>query len=220
VIQKEDLLATTEIVSPAAGGLGLGLGLGVALASAPGPVQAVLLAEAIRGGIPRGLRALAGVHVTFGLLLVCLALGLSVAAPSGPGLRILKGVGGAFLLWLAVEGFRSGHEVAPASTERRPLPPAVRGALAILFNPGGWLFLGAVASPLFAAAARAGGTRSALLVALGLVTGAAVGDCGVVLLGAVGVRRAGERVGRWVGRVLAALLAGLGVWLVVQGVVS
>ena len=35
-----------------------GLGLGIALAGAPGPVQAILLTEALRGGVSRGLRAM------------------------------------------------------------------------------------------------------------------------------------------------------------------
>ena len=44
---------TAEVVSPVA----VGLGLGVALASAPGPVQAVLLAEAL-GRMPEESREL------------------------------------------------------------------------------------------------------------------------------------------------------------------
>jgi threonine/homoserine/homoserine lactone efflux protein len=197
-----------------------GLGLGIALASAPGPVQAVLVAEVAQGGIARGLRALAGTKLAFGLLLVCLALGLSVTPPSGAVLRILKVVGGAFLLWLAVEGFRPARPVSGAAAGRRSLAPAARGTLAVLLNPGAWLFLGAVASPLLATATRRGGTGSALLVAVALVAGTAIGDGAVVLLGGIGVRRAGERVVRWVRFVPATLLAGLGAWLVVTGVVS
>jgi threonine/homoserine/homoserine lactone efflux protein len=102
---------TAEAVSPAMAGLGVG----IALTSAPGPVQAVLLAEAVRGGVSRGLRALAGSSLTFGALLVALALGLSVATPRGPALRVLEVAGGALLLWLAVEGLRSGHDVDRAS---------------------------------------------------------------------------------------------------------
>jgi threonine/homoserine/homoserine lactone efflux protein len=158
------------------------------------------------------------VHLTFGFLLVCWALGLSLAAPSGLVLRILKVAGGALLLWLAVESLRSRHAADAASADGRALPPAARGALAIVLNPGAWLFLGAVASPLFATATQRGGTKTALLVALALVAGAALGDCAVVL-GGVGVRRAGQRVERWVRRALAVVLAGLGVWLLVQGVV-
>jgi threonine/homoserine/homoserine lactone efflux protein len=204
---------------PATGDVLAGLSLGLALAGAPGPVQAVLLSEAVRGGIPRGLRALAGASATFGLLLASLAFGLSLAAPSGAALRILLVVGGAFLLWLAIEGFRSGDEVGRPPPQRRALPPAARGSFAVLLNPGAWLFLGAVASPLLAAASRAGGTGNALLVAAALVVGLGIGDVAVVLLGGLGVRRAGEGLAQWVRRALAIVLAGLGVWLVVIGLI-
>lgn len=196
-----------------------GLGLGIALAGAPGPVQAVLLAEAVRGGMARGFRAMAGASLTFGFLLVALALGLSVAPPGGAALRVLRVAGGVLLLWLAVDSFRSGGGAERPSPDRRALPPAARGALAVLLNPGGWLFLGAVASPLFASATRLGGTGTALVVAAALVTGLAIGDGAVVLFGGIGVRRAGERVERWVRRALAIVLAGLGVWLLVGGLI-
>jgi threonine/homoserine/homoserine lactone efflux protein len=191
-------------------------GIGIALASAPGPVQAVLLAESVRGGMTRGLRALAGSSGTFGSVLVVLALGLSVARPSGTVLRVLKVVGGLLLLWLAVDGLRSRYEAEV--TEPRDLHPTARGALAILLNPGAWLFLGAVASPLLLSATRDGGRGAALLAALALLIGTALGDVGVVILGGVGLRRAGERAILWTQRALAGLLAALGVWLVVQGI--
>jgi len=208
---------TVDVLPRAAAGLGVGL----ALASAPGPVQAVLMAESVRGGVARGFKAMAGASFTFGLLLVGLALGLSVAPPSGLALRILKMAGGALLVWLAVDGFRSGHQVvAAAPTGRRSLPPAARGALAILLNPGGWVFLGTVASSLFAAATRLGGTGAAVVVAVALMIGLAIGDGTVVLLGGIGVRRAGERVRLVVRRLLATLLAGLGLWLFLSGLLS
>jgi threonine/homoserine/homoserine lactone efflux protein len=195
-----------------------GLGLGLALASAPGPVQAVLMAEAVRGGVARGFRAMAGANLTFGLLLVALALGLSVAPPSGPALRILKVAGGGLLVWLAIDGFRSRHEVPSATAEHRSLPPAVRGALAVLLNPGAWVFLGTAASSLLSGATDRGGSASAVLVAVALIVGLAIGDGAVVLLGGVGVRRAGSHVRSWVWGVLAGLLAGLGIWLVISGI--
>ena len=196
----------------------VGLGLGVALAAAPGPVQAVLLTEAVRGGVARGFRALAGVHVTFGLLLVSLALGLSVATPGGLALRIVKVAGGALLLWLAVDGVRS-EVPGEAVGGWRTLHPAVRGGLSIILNPGGWLFLGAVASPLLVTATQRGGTENALLTALAIVGGAALGDAGLVLVGGLGLRRAGGGVVRGIRFLLAAVLAGLGVWLLLSGVI-
>jgi len=198
-----------------------GLGVGLALASAPGPVQAILMTESVRGGPFRGFRAMAGASLTFASLLVALALGLSVAPPSGVALRILKVAGGGLLVWLALDAVRSGHAAdAPADPTRRSLPPSVRGALAVILNPGGWVFLGTVASSLLSAATRRGGTGGAIVVALALVIGLAVGDGTVVLLGGYGVRRAGDRVVRLVQRALATLLAGIGVWLAVSGLVS
>ncbi|HJP66069.1 MAG TPA: LysE family transporter [Actinomycetota bacterium] len=207
-----------ESLSPAAAGFGLG----IALASAPGPVQAVLMGEAIRGGVARGFRAMAGAAVTFASLLVLLALGLSVATPSGAMLRGLKIAGGLLLLWLAVDGFRTAGRVGTDAepSRRRELPPAVRGVLAILLNPGAWLFLAAVASPLFAEATASAGRAGALLAAAALVVGLAMGDGTVVLIGGLGVRRAGEGAERWVARGLAVVLAGLGGWLLIGGVGS
>ena len=54
-------------------------------------------------------------------------------------------------------------------------------------------------------------------MALALVVGLAMGDAAVVLVGGIGVRRAGVRVERWVRRALAAVLAALGVWLLAAG---
>jgi threonine/homoserine/homoserine lactone efflux protein len=210
------VMTMAETVPPAVAGLGLG----IALASAPGPVQAVLLAESIRGGVARGFRAMAGASITFGLLLVALALGLSVAAPSGVVLRVLEVAGGALLVVLAVDGFRARPRLDPANGERRSLPPVARGSLAVLLNPGAWLFLGTAASSLFAAATQEGGTEAAVLAALALMAGLAAGDGAVVLLGGLGIRRAGERVALWVRRGLAVVLAALGVGLIVRGVVS
>ena len=107
-----------------------GLGLGVALAGAPGPVQAMLLAESLRGGTGRGLRALAGANLSFGILLIALALGLSVSVPAEPALRVLKIVGGVFLVWLGYDGFRAREDTSGRGDRRRRLPLAARGALA------------------------------------------------------------------------------------------
>jgi threonine/homoserine/homoserine lactone efflux protein len=90
----------------------------------------------------------------------------------------------------------------------------------VLINPGAWLFLGTAATSLFAAATQSGGRGAALLAAAALVLGLAIGDGAVVLLGGVGLRRASERVAVWTRRVLALVLAGLGVWLLIQGVTS
>jgi threonine/homoserine/homoserine lactone efflux protein len=206
---------TAEGVSPVLAGFGIGL----ALAGAPGPVQAVLLAEAHRGGMARGFRAMAGANLTFGLLLLGTALGFSVTPPSSLVARILRVAGGSFLLWLAAEGFGSQDPTDASSPARRASPPLLRGALAVLLNPGAWLFLGTVGTSLLSTAARHGREGSPLLAALALLTGVAIGDGALVVFGGLGLRRADARVGAWVRRALAALLALLGLWLLVGGLI-
>jgi threonine/homoserine/homoserine lactone efflux protein len=194
-------------------------GIGVALAAAPGPVQAVVLSESVWGGVGRGLQAVAGVHLTFAALLAVLALGLSVASPHGVALRALQVAGGVLLLWLAWDAFRATPATEDDRHGRRRLPPAVRGMLAILLNPGGWLFLGAVASPLLATASQRSGTETALLAALALVLGAALGDVALAFAGGLGLRRAGAGLGRAVRLSLGLVLAVLGMWLLIRGAV-
>jgi threonine/homoserine/homoserine lactone efflux protein len=197
-----------------------GLGLGIALAGAPGPVQAILLAEALRGGTARGLRALLGANLTFGVLLIALALGLSVAVPNDQVLRILKVLGGALLVLLGVDGFRARDDARQTIGTRAELPPAARGALAVALNPGAWLFLATAASSLVAAASQVGGRPAALSAALALLAGVAAGDTTVVLAGGFGLRRAGAGVAQWLRRALALSLAGLGTWLLVSALLT
>jgi threonine/homoserine/homoserine lactone efflux protein len=194
-----------------------GLGMGIALAGAPGPVQAILLGESLRGGPARGLRAMAGANLTFGVLLISLALGLSFAAPGELALRVLKVVGGLFLVWLGIDGVRGANGSAHTDAPRAGLPPTLRGALAVLLNPGAWLFLATAASSLVAAATQVGGRAAALSAALALLLGVGAGDLTVVLAGGLGLRRAGSGIGRLVRRTLAIILAGLGLLLVLNG---
>jgi threonine/homoserine/homoserine lactone efflux protein len=215
---------TNEVVAGASFSSALaGLGVGAGLGSTPGPVQAVLVAESVHGGVARGFRALAGANTVFGSLLVCLTLGLSLAVPHGATLAALQVVGGAFLLWLSIDAFQRLRQVTGAGVTadgRSSLPPYVRGALAVLLNPGGWLFLAAVASPLLASADQHDGTGSALVVAIAMMAGIAAGDAAMVLVGGVGIRRAGVRAGQWARGALGALVAGLGGWLLLTGVIS
>jgi threonine/homoserine/homoserine lactone efflux protein len=191
------------------------LGIGLALAGAPGPVQAVVLSEAVRGGARRGLLAVAGASLAFGLLLIPTALGLSILTPGGTWLQVLQLVGGAFLILLAADALRTPASEGEAAPGRVGLPVPIRGSLAVLLNPGAWIFLGAVAAPLYATAAQQGGTASAVLVGLAIMLGAASGDAVLALVGAFGLRRAGPRVVHRIRQLLALVLGGLGVWLVV-----
>jgi threonine/homoserine/homoserine lactone efflux protein len=203
-----------DAVGPVAGALGIGL----ALAGAPGPVQAILLTESVRGGFGRGLRAMLGAAATWATLLIVTALGVSLFAPEGLTFRLLQLAGGILLIFLAVDGFRA----APTTTTeaRGGLPPMLRGSLAVALNPGAYLFLAAVAAPLFNGAADSGGTVLALTAAIALIIGTAAGDLAVVVLGAFGMRRVGDDRALLVRRALAVLLGLLGVWLIVSALLG
>lgn len=192
-------------------------GLGIALGTSPGPVQLLLFSEASRGGIGRGLRAMAGANSTFGAMLLLLAAGLSSLEP-GPGfLRVVKVVGGAFLVFLAVDSLRENRRPRVTEGPSPGLHPATRGMVAVLLNPGVYVFLATTGTAVIASAADEGGRALALATALSLLAGVSLMDSGMVLLGA-GAHRVSDRVLRIIGDALALALGALGVWLLVQGV--
>lgn len=192
-------------------------GLGIALGTSPGPVQLLLFSEASRGGIGRGLRAMAGANSTFGAMLLLLAAGLSSLEP-GPGfLRVVKVVGGAFLVFLAVDALRENRRPRVTEGPSPGLHPATRGVVAVLLNPGVYVFLATTGTAIIASAADEGGRALALATALSLLVGVSLMDSGMVLLGA-GAHRVSDRVLRILGDALAIALGALGVWLLVQGV--
>jgi len=193
-------------------------GLGVALGTSPGPVQLLLLSEASRGGVGRGLRAMAGANLTFGAMLVLLAAGLSSTAPGEPFLRVVKVVGGAFLVWLALDAVRARRRPREADAGGG-LHPAVRGAIAVLANPGVYVFLATTGTAIAADAARDGGRPLALLTAAALLLGVSATDSSMVIIGA-GARRASGRVLDALAMVLALGLGALGLWLVAGGLLS
>jgi threonine/homoserine/homoserine lactone efflux protein len=192
-------------------------GLGIALGSSPGPVQLLLFSEASRGGATRGLRAMAGANLTFGAMLALLAAGLSSIEPGDAFLRAVKIVGGAFLVWLAADALRASRRPHEAEASRPVLHPALRGVIAVLVNPGVYVFLATTGAALAASAAADGGRALAFVTVAALLVGVSTMDSGMVLLGA-GAHRVSDRALRTLSAVLALGLCALGASLVVQGI--
>jgi threonine/homoserine/homoserine lactone efflux protein len=192
-------------------------GLGVALGASPGPVQLLLFSEASRGGVRRGLLAMAGANATFGVYLLLLAAGLSSLEPSETFLRVVQVIGGAFLVFLAVDALRENRrpELVEASGPR--LHPSARGIVAVVLNPGVYVFLATTGTALVASAAEAGGRGLAVVTVVALLLGVSLMDSAMVLLGA-GAHRVSQRALRILGDVLAIALGILGVWLIVAGI--
>ena len=191
-------------------------GLGVALGASPGPVQLLLFSEAARGGVTRGLRAMAGANATFGVMLVLLAAGLSSIEPGETFLSAIRVIGGAFLVFLALDAIRENRRPQAMDEERGSLHPAVRGIIAVLLNPGAYVFLATTGAAVVADAAHDGGRALAFVTVVALLAGVSLMDSGMVLLG-TGAHRVSERALRILGDGLAVALGALGVWLIVQG---
>jgi len=214
-----------------------GFGLGIALGVSPGPVQILLLTEAARGGIRRGFRAMAGANGAFLVLLLLLATGVSVVSPSGTAIRVLEVAGGILLLAVAADAARDvvrGEDVrqaeaaaerarsGAASGGRRPRAavvahPTTRGVLAVLLNPGAWLFLATTASALVANARAEDGRVAAFVTVIALMVGVSIMDGITVVVGGGSSLLAG-RAGRWIRLALTLLLGGIGVLFVVRGI--
>lgn len=197
--------------------------LGAALGAAPGPVQLLILSETARGGITRGLRVMLGANGTLLAVMIALAFGFSALQPSESVLRLLRVVGGCFLIYLAVVELRSLRlEAGGAGTERSMpgdgLGPTGRGIVSVLLNPGAWLFFATTASAVMAEATATGGRSTAVLVAVAMTFGVSCTDMTATLIGTGGRALAGERGLRWVRTGLALALLGIGLAFVVQGI--
>jgi threonine/homoserine/homoserine lactone efflux protein len=204
-------VADVGVAGPAAA-----FGLGIALGASPGPVQLLLFSEASRGGLGRGLRAMAGANTTFGVMLLLLAAGLSSLRPAEPFLRVVQVAGGAFLVFLAVDAFRESRRPDVIEAAGPRTHPAIRGMVAVFLNPGVYVFLATTGTALLADAATEGGRALALATAAALLVGVSITDGAMVLLGA-GAHRVSDRFLRVLGDVLAVALGALGVWLIVRG---
>ena len=156
----------SDLAHPAAA-----FGLGIALGTSPGPVQLLLFSEASRGGARRGLRAMAGANGTFGTMLLVLALGVSSLRPGAGFVRVVQVIGGSFLLFLAVDALRESHAPDLPEGDRSGLHPTIRGAIAVVGNPGVYVFLATTGTAVLADATDAGGRSIAVLSALALLAG-------------------------------------------------
>jgi threonine/homoserine/homoserine lactone efflux protein len=195
--------------------------LGAALAAAPGPVQVLILGETARSGLRGGLRVMAGANGALLVVMVALALGFAALRPGPWLLRALRVVGGGFLIYLsAAELAALRHESPGAAGERSPgrvVAPTTRGVLAVVVNPGAWIFFATTASTVVAQASAEGGTDAALLAAVAMTAGVSLTDLLTALLGAGGRALLGERALRSIRGALALILGAIGVAFLIQG---
>lgn len=196
--------------------------LGFALGAAPGPVQLLLLTETARRGLGGGLRVMLGANGTLLLVMLAFALGFSAAQPSEALLDFLRVTGGAFLVWLGVQELvtlRREARLGLGRPARVPgaLGPTALGVVAVVLNPGAWIFFATTAASVAADAAADGGRAASLVAALAMTVGVSVSDSLFTVLGSGGRRLVGDGGLRVIRAVLAVLLCAIGAAFVLQG---
>jgi len=158
----------------------------LAIALAPGPDMLFVLAQSVRGGVRRGLVAVAGI-ISGGIVHIgAAAIGLSaLLVRSAVLFSLVKYVGAAYLIVLGIRAFIVAEPVA-ADPARRATPPGsapfVQGFVTNVLNPKVALFVLAFL-PQFVEPGR--GNVGSQIVELGAIwyATAAVVLCGVALAG-------------------------------------
>jgi len=188
--------------------------LGASAGLAPGPLMALVLREALRHGAGAGARVALAPLLTDAPIIAAAVLIGSVAAAGSPLLTALSFIGGGYLLVLALQTMRSR---APAAAGA-PAPGSLREAmLANALNPAPYLFWIGVGVPLLDDALAAGWPLVAAFLVV-FYTGLVGGK---VLLALIAARGRRHLAGRWypvMMRLLGAMLAGMGVLLLRDGV--
>jgi len=143
----------------------------------PGPNNLMILASGAAFGWRRTLPHLAGVTLGFGVMLGAVVLGLGAMLERYPqALVVLRGIGAAWLLWLAWQlarpALRRGTRTAAArDPQARPRPmTAVEAALFQWVNPKAWS-MAAGASAAFSGIADGTLERATIMVLTFLVVG-------------------------------------------------
>ncbi|HUN21495.1 MAG TPA: LysE family translocator [Anaerolineales bacterium] len=112
---------------------------GLAAGSSPGPLQTFLLSESLRGGWRRGaMVALAPLVSDTPIIILCIVLlnHLSITA-----LRVVQGLGGFYVLWLAWQALRRWQSgTAQGEAKQAGFSSLWQAAWINLLNPNPYLF--------------------------------------------------------------------------------
>ena len=161
------------------------LGAAIAISLAPGAAMIQSMATGLAHGVRRGYWSIAGLEIGLMAQLAVVALGLgAVLAASAVAFAVVKWIGVAYLVYLAVQQWRTATAALDDQMSRPGggrISLLVRGFLVNVTNPKGLVFLLAVlppfivpSSPLLPQYVVIGATMVAVdLVVMGLYTGLA-----------------------------------------------
>lgn len=194
--------------------------VGLSGAAAPGPLTAMAVREASRGGFLRGWSVALGHALPEALLVAGLAFGLGTWLSQAPIVGTLSLVGGAVLLWMGrATILEARHARLPAadSPGHRPAgSPVWAGVGTTLSNPY-WFLWWATIGAGYVALAKAAGGLAVVVFFFGHIL-ADIGWLGLVsAIVASGRRLVGDGVYRGLLVVLGAFLLGFAVYFLWTG---
>lgn len=181
----------------------------------PGPNMGYIAITALSRGRAAGFALIGG--IALGLLLAGLlaATGLAVAIQSNPVLyQILRWAGVLYLLWLAVDGWRTANETSPHTTDSltRASTYFRRGLITNLLNPKAAVFYIATL-PQFIEPAHSALTQSLSLTLIYVAIATTIH--GLIVIGCTRADLLLTNTSRMtkIRRLLSALLAVTAIWL-------
>ena len=124
----------------------LGFSLGLSAGLAPGPLLALVMQRSLQYGVASGVR-IAFAPLLTDLPIVILAL-LFISRLPQIYLHGLMAAGGLFVLWLALDAWRTTHRTLDTPSQPDAHQDLVRGMIVNLLNPHPYIFWGAIGAPL------------------------------------------------------------------------
>jgi threonine/homoserine/homoserine lactone efflux protein len=190
------------------------------LAILPGPDSFLVLRYSI-GGLKPGIAAAMGVSIGGFLWAALVAVGLAaIVEQSATVYRVIKVLGGLYLLYLGVRAFMARRKNKVAGEPLVPVAASMRsafgaGVLSCALNPKVGLFYLAVV-PQFLTVVTFGGAMTLGLVEV-VVAALVMSVFSIAASGAVALLRR-PKVSDWLDRISAGILAALGVGTVASSV--
>jgi threonine/homoserine/homoserine lactone efflux protein len=188
------------------------------ISATPGMCMTLAMTLGLSVGLRRTLWMMAG--EVLGVALVASLAGIGVASVMlrYPAVfAVLKWAGGAYMVWLGLQLWRSRGALAldPAQLAGRPPPPrrtlAAQGFLTAIGNPKGWAFFLALLPPFLVP----GGVNAHFLAILAVIVTSELLCMTLYASGGRTLRRLLARRGNvaLINRIAGSLMLGVGIWL-------
>ena len=184
-------------------------------AMSPGPSFAVVMRNTIAGGRLQGVLTGIGHGLGVGVYACGAVFGMAVVIEAFPtATMVVEKLGGLYLLWLAVQAYRHAGQGDMRAADSGTSRGFIDGMAISVLNPKIAVFFLALLGPFIPPDAAAMDRLGVAVLAM-VIDGSWYVFAAVMLVTTGATDWLAEK-GIWVDRLLAAILAGLGTWLVLQ----